>query len=309
MKKSFSATAVVVTYNRKGLLRRCLDSLLEQTLKPARIVIIDNASTDGTADDLRQHGYFDNPLITYRRLEHNTGGAGGFHEGVRVAAELDSPWLWLMDDDAYTDKNALAALRDAIDSEEDIYASTAVFETTEGLALCFPAALVSAPAVRRHAELDEVSQVAAVPFLGFMVSKKTIARIGLPDKDLFISCDDVEYASRLKHIGRRVLLVKRSLIYHPQAGLYSVRFLGRSFFCLVLPPWRRYYDVRNRILVARKHFGGKLWYQTLPGLLVRLAANLAHEKDRAGQLGAYGKGIWHGLRGKRGMTVAPPGKQ
>jgi rhamnopyranosyl-N-acetylglucosaminyl-diphospho-decaprenol beta-1,3/1,4-galactofuranosyltransferase len=94
-----SVAAVVVTFNRKELLCECLDALLAQTYPVSRIVLIDNASSDGTAELLAEKGYLENEIFDYLRLPVNSGGAGGFHEGVKRAFEAGFDWLWLMDDE------------------------------------------------------------------------------------------------------------------------------------------------------------------------------------------------------------------
>ena len=113
--------AVVVTYNRKDLLVECLEALRRQTGPLDAIYIIDNASTDGTPELLRSRGYRDgavieNPLdgseiiIRYVRLPVNTGGAGGFHEGVKRAFHDGYDWIWLMDDDVEPEEYTLEKL-------------------------------------------------------------------------------------------------------------------------------------------------------------------------------------------------------
>ena len=78
-----SICAVVVTYNRKELLLRCLQALEQQSYSLEHIVIVDNASTDGTVDFLEQQGYLENPKVTLLSLLENQGGAGGFHAGIK----------------------------------------------------------------------------------------------------------------------------------------------------------------------------------------------------------------------------------
>ena len=99
---------VVVTYNRKALLVECLEALLNQTHAPERILVIDNAATDGTPELLAQMGLLNEPSIWYQRLEENLGGAGGFEIGMRLAySHLDCDWFWLMDDDTIPTPAAL----------------------------------------------------------------------------------------------------------------------------------------------------------------------------------------------------------
>ena len=96
--------SIVVTFNRKELLLEALESLLNQTVAPTRIILIDNHSTDGTKALLAEHHLLDNPLIDYRYLEENIGGAGGFSLGMEIArAKSELDWISLSDDDAIFD--------------------------------------------------------------------------------------------------------------------------------------------------------------------------------------------------------------
>ena len=78
-------TAVVVTYNRLPLLRRCLAALQAQTVQGLRVLVVDNASADGTAEYLKTLAM---PGLVCRILTENLGGAGGFAYGMQAAAEL-----------------------------------------------------------------------------------------------------------------------------------------------------------------------------------------------------------------------------
>ena len=103
-------TAVVVSYNRKELLVDCIKSILSQTRKPDQVVIINNASTDGTLDTLKSMGYTTNPCIFIISMEKNIGGAGGFHEGIKYAYNNNADWIWCMDDDCIPYPDALELL-------------------------------------------------------------------------------------------------------------------------------------------------------------------------------------------------------
>ncbi len=126
--------AVVVTYNRKNLLIECLEALRKQTRPVQGIYLIDNASTDRTPNFLLEKGYIkelppenlkehwekefkiknltdgNSIKLYYVRMHENTGGAGGFHEGVKRTYEKGYDWLWLMDDDVEPEKKALEIL-------------------------------------------------------------------------------------------------------------------------------------------------------------------------------------------------------
>src|SRR5215208_4045769 len=102
--RPMSVAAVVVTYNRRVLLVECLAALARQTHAVDRIVVVDNASTDGTPDAVAEA---DADLL---RLRRNGGGAEGFHYGVREALAEEPEWIWLMDDDCEPADDALECL-------------------------------------------------------------------------------------------------------------------------------------------------------------------------------------------------------
>src|SRR5436305_13406805 len=172
--------AVVVTHNRKALLRQSLAALGSQTVPPDRILVIDNASADGTSGMVS--GAF--PHAELVRLERNVGGAGGFHEGMRRAHETGADWIWLMDDDTIAAEDALEALLAAAEPNglprPLLLASKAVW--TDGR--LHP---MNAPGTDRRS-FDRLVRAAArklVPlrsatFVSLLVSRDAIDRHGLP---------------------------------------------------------------------------------------------------------------------------------
>ena len=103
--------AVIVTFNRKELLFQCIDCLENQTVGKPDILVIDNASTDGTGEDLVQ--LVRSGRINYFNTGENLGGAGGFSFGIERAAELGYEYIWLMDDDTMAHPDTLEKLLEA----------------------------------------------------------------------------------------------------------------------------------------------------------------------------------------------------
>ena len=91
--------AVIVTYNRKKLLGENIRMLLKQTKLVDKIFIVDNCSTDGTAEYLQENGWKESKRFIYIKTESNIGGAGGFYTGAKAAFDAGADWLVLMDDD------------------------------------------------------------------------------------------------------------------------------------------------------------------------------------------------------------------
>jgi GT2 family glycosyltransferase len=293
-----TVAAVVVTYNRKELLSSCLEALFAQTKPPDAIIVVDNASTDGT--DLFLSGISGRaPGIEVISLRENTGGAGGFAAGLAEASRLGHSWAWLMDDDALPALDALEQLLRHADDDRNLYGSVAVL----GDRLSWPMRPVNGRTedlILSIPDLPETLDAAFIPFLGLLVSRRTIKRIGLPDAGFFIAADDVDYCERARAVGASIILVRDSRINHPASDRYRLWLPGRPFYALRLPPWKRYYDVRNRLLVARNHYGLALYYSTVPGSFLRLAATLWHEGNRWAQVKAFVGGMVDGLLGRKG---------
>lgn len=294
--------AVVVSYNRKALLQQCLNALVAQTVRPEKILVVDNASTDGTLEMLRQEGWLRQPGVELHPLSENSGGAGGFSAGLRFALDGGASWVWMMDDDAAPHPNALEELLRAVEREGDVYGSLAV---SAGVPAWATTVLANPPYVAATAtDVPSAAPVESLPFLGFLVNRSLVERIGLPDPGYFIAADDVEYCLRAQRAGARIIIAGRSHIEHPKADSYQARVLGRQVTCLRLAPWKRYYDTRNRILNARKYFGVRLITQTLPGIGLRLLAALWSEPRKLAQLGAAIAGLVDGMLGRKGRRHA-----
>jgi len=288
---------VVVTYNRRALLLDCLAALRAQSRAPQRIHLIDNASSDGTAEALRAAGWLDRAEFDYHRLADNLGGAGGFAAGLERAVAQGADWVWMMDDDAMPAPDALAALLDAASDAANLYGSVAV--AGEHLAWSMTST-GTGQRIARVADLPPRAEVEFLPFLGILVHRDLVARIGVPDARYFLAADDLEYCLRAGASGARCVLVAASRIEHPAAVSYTFALPGRTLHCLALPPWKRYYDTRNRLFVARRYFGWRLYTQTLPSIALRLLAALWHEPRRAAQCRATLAGVIDGLLARGG---------
>ncbi len=322
---------VVVTYNRKKLLIDCLDSLKEQIMPLQGIYIIDNASIDNTPKLLLTNGYIkelppeeqDSPWekefeiinllnnepikIHYVRMHKNIGGAGGFYEGIKRGYKKGYDWLWLMDDDGIPHQKALKAFFIKDIDPNFIYGSSAVFQDLNGITkLCWPILNSERGLITIHDDMKNIMKVHSIPFLGFFINKEAIKKAGFPDKNFFISGDDVNYCQMLKKAGLKIFLIKNSLLFHSEPPNLILKILNKKILYLKLPPWKRYYDTRNRILTALAYYGIlDNILKMIPGILLRWSISLLKEEDKFNQSKAYFYGIIHGFMGKKGILWEP----
>jgi len=189
--------AIVVTYNRLELLRKCVDSLSKQT-HACDILIVDNASTDGTDVWIKEisERY---PQIHYRNTGVNLGGAGGFNCGMRWAIESGYEFLWLMDDDCLPKENALEKLieADGILNGEYGWLSSAVLWTDGRECKMNRQALQKSYYEYMHFLKDGLVQAKHATFVSLFMRAETVVRFGLPIKEYYIWGDDLEFTRRI----------------------------------------------------------------------------------------------------------------
>lgn len=287
---------VIVTYNRKRLLMQCLNAIANQTYDFEKIILINNASTDGTLADLENEGWSNHSKVEILSQAKNTGGAGGFSTGMQYAFEHGADYVWMMDDDALSYPTALEELMKHA-TPLHIYGSLAINSTDTAWATTL---VEYNKTVNSKKEVPYLAEVQSLPFLGFLTSKEIYKKIGLPDTSYFIAADDVEYCIRAQQAGYKTYICGQSQIEHPKSDRYPFNFLGKQILCLNLVPWKRYYDTRNRLFIAKKYYGLRFYTQTLPASFLRLFAALLNEKNQLKQIKAFFAGLYDGITGRAG---------
>jgi rhamnopyranosyl-N-acetylglucosaminyl-diphospho-decaprenol beta-1,3/1,4-galactofuranosyltransferase len=291
--------AAVVTHNRCELLSRCLDHLEQQSRAPDTILVIDNASSDGTPEMLKARG-----TLTIR--QDNLGSAGGWHRAIEHALEAGFDAIWLMDDDGFPDPGALARLEMELGPERSCTASVVVCEDAhERFVFPFPKlnrhglpVLFGLPRkLQTRAQLQAMAQGGVYPFAhlfnGALISVAAIRKIGNVEPGYFMFGDEVDFFCRLRSQGA-VVSVLDALHYHPDVSMrpYS--------------PAKVYYYVKNSLIIHRRYFN-LAWLRNLLAVgvvLVRVArrnglgAALSYLAGR--DAGAFYRAIGRGLKGQVG---------
>ena len=186
-----STCAVVVTYNRRPLLEECVQALLDQTAAVDEIIVVDNASTDGTADLVRERF----PQVRLEALEENLGGAGGFHHGIGLAHALGHDWLWVMDDDTIPTPTALEALLDGVRRapERPAMLASQVHWTDGSLhPMNYPHPRWRSPADLVRTAEHGLVLIRSNTFVSLLVARETVDRWGLPQAAYFIWGEDTD---------------------------------------------------------------------------------------------------------------------
>jgi rhamnopyranosyl-N-acetylglucosaminyl-diphospho-decaprenol beta-1,3/1,4-galactofuranosyltransferase len=299
-----SVVAIVVTHNRMALLLKCVAALRRQRASSPVIVVVNNASTDGTGAWLAEQTKHGGEQLHGVILPQNRGGAGGFKAGIEAALKTDCQWFWLMDDDAEPGIDALQHLLHHCADGARVLGSLAARGRGSGSEICWPPISHDSIPVRFVRDLPaNILEVGSLPFLGFLIHRDLVEQVGLPDESFFLSCDDLEYCERLKRVGARFFLVRDSIISHPVPDRRIVRLFTLTFILIRQAAWKNYYNARNRIILARRYHGAKLWTATLPSVLLRMFFALLYGPDPLRQLRAFTLGILHGFLGRAGQKA------
>jgi GT2 family glycosyltransferase len=208
-------TTLVVNWNGRAHLDRCFASLLAQTYQPQEIILVDNGSTDGSADHVQAHY----PAVQVIRLPHNTGFAAGNNVGMRRAA---GEYIAVLNNDAYAEPNWLAAMVHAAESDSCVgmvackilFADAPDMINSAGLALDWAGFCWD----WRGGQPDDL-QVTPQECFGpsgaaALYRRAMLDDVGLYDEDFFAYAEDADLDWRAQRAGWRAVYVPTARVYH-----------------------------------------------------------------------------------------------
>ncbi len=289
---------IVVTFNRKELLKKCLNALFSQEYKPAAIYIIDNNSSDGTHQTLQKEGFLKNETIQihYINTGKNLGGAGGFSLGVKTAHEtcLYDAYV-LMDDDGCPDKNEIKNLVPHLGKYD--YINALVVDIDDETKLSFSWNKETGRDRAKASLLQNEDGVVlnyASPFNGTMVSKRLVDKIGYPKAEMFIHGDETEYLNRSKKNGFIPISVINAIHRHP--GNNAV-----TLYCDIMGLKIPYVLKNNPLLVYCRHRNQIYNISGLKNIVKIILTDIVclyyYNKDSKSLAKALLSGVWAGIRG------------
>lgn len=269
--------AVIVTFNRCRNLKVLLGQLINQNYELDSLLIFDNASSDNTVEYLQNIGIAPKHEVISKKLykgmyngittyflenSFNSGGAGGFHDAIKIASDIEGiDYVWVMDDDVFPDENCLHNLLAEIEKDKSVgiaipnrtgngYVDRAIihYDLEKFWVHRFGKLKKSIPAD----DLDSnITRVADMPFEGPLIKKSLIKKVGLPKKEFFLIYDDTEYATRCLQYGDIIFVKNASLKRQIVPQNTSTKKTRRVM------TWKEYYTFRNEIFFERKY--GKNW--------------------------------------------------
>jgi len=260
---------VIVTYNRLNKLIETLNQFSKQTKSPAYVLIVNNASTDGTMEYLAEWQTNEGGCIKIvLNLEENTGGSGGFYEGLKASLDLDADWVWVSDDDAVPECDALEKAYQYLNSSGAMLENISAIcgqvinygeidinhrknYITKGIRI------IECPVPREEYQKDQF-ELNAFSYVGTIISRDKMKLAGVTRKEYFIWWDDTEHSLRLSKIGK-IICVPAIRIHHDTAEEKNVL------------SWKSYYGYRNMTDLYHRHMPWYcFWYFSLKVIIKTL---------------------------------------
>lgn len=279
---------VLITYNRLPLLREALTALAHSTRPVDQILVIDNQSTDGTADALSAEF----PHVAVERTKANLGSAGGYYLGIKRAVDQGFDWIWTLDDDSIAEPDALAQLFAARKrfpdvSRPNLLASRVLWTDGTLHPMNIQKPKLYNPEQQFLAASAACMSIRFTSFVSMLIHRDAITRHGLPITGYFLWNDDVEFSARiLRHeLG---VLVPASVVIHKTAVKHVPSTSSAEKF---------YFEVRNKLWLCRwsKAFARDEKRWMLNSLRRRTWQHLKDNRFNGKVLVAVAKGVLHAL--------------
>lgn len=289
--------ALVLCHNGRDLTLACLESLLQQRYAPMEVLVIDNASQDGTPEAVRA-AYPDLGLI---RTGANLGYAGGNNVGIREALQRGAEAVFLVNNDTLLDPDCVARLVNSLEADPQIgVIGPMVYTWDRGRVISSAGGAIDwwhADAINVGMGEADRGQYKARPVdfingCGLMIARKAIKRVGLLDERYFMYWEEADWCVRVRRAGFSVHFEPEARMRH-KATIRSDR----------LGPTTLYYLTRNRLLFFATHAPLHLRPAALAHALHGALRGLSHERraGRAEHARAIQLGIVHGLQGRWGV--------
>lgn len=248
---------VIVTYNRLEKLKKTLQCYERQSCAFRNMIVVNNHSTDGTAEYLTEWSKLDSPFAKYIiTTEENLGGSGGYFVGQKKAVELNPDWVFLADDDAYPELQMM----------EHFYSFAASHDISSFSAVCAKVNYINGETnfkhrsrvqFRRNRFCDRIDSTASdydqeyftidmLSYVGPFINVAALRQVGFVNPEYFIYYDDSEHSLRLKKYGE-LICVPSILITHdemPEVADQPSKMIS----------WKDYYFYRNNTHMLIRHY-------------------------------------------------------
>jgi GT2 family glycosyltransferase len=226
-----SVWVLVLNWNNAKVTNECLASLQGLEYDNFKVIVLDNGSTDGSVECIRERF----PELEIRELGANLGFAGGNNAGIRAALARGAEYVWLLNNDTTVDPKALRAMVGRAEADRRIGAvGSAIYYAAEPERLqVWGGGYVNFWLGRSRHFLNPVpdEKIQFLTGASLLLRRSVLESVGLLDEGFFLYWEDGDYCFRMRHAGWRLAVAGDSMVWHKEtatAGKKSV-FLDTNF--------------------------------------------------------------------------------
>ena len=273
-------SVIVLNWNGKHLLERCLPSVLGQDYGDYEVVLFDNGSTDGSTDWVSAHF----PAVRVLGTDENVGFSRGNNQAIRAT---ESPFVVLLNNDADPAANWLGDLIAAATSDPSVgMCASKMVRADDPTVMDTCGIEVDRAGIgwdRYSGEPERAEETEPYEIFGpcggaALYRREMLDQVGLLDEDYFIYYEDIDLAWRAQRAGWRCLYVPSARVVHRHSGTVGER-----------SPFKQYLLGRNKLWTIVKNYAWPGWLLHLPSIIVY---------DTGAWLYALLRGDIHPLRGR-----------
>lgn len=262
VEKQNNVGVVLINWNSAEFSIPCIESLMSGAVKPDRIVVVDNASKDDSADLIETRF----PVVSLIRNSRNSGFTGANNIGINNLLSVGFNYIWVLNNDTTVDKDCLSNLKNFMDCHKEVAACSGkiLYSDTDRL-IWYAGALYNKWKMRfshkgeREIDSGQYDLPEDVPFISgccMFVRSDAFKRLGSFDDHFFAYSEDADWCLRAKAYGMALHYVPLALIWHKVSA--SVKKVKKLQSKGVTSPFSIYITSRNRIFILRKHFNNNL---------------------------------------------------
>ena len=287
---------VICNYNKRDYVINCIESIFKSSFNSFDLIVVDNASNDGSAEAIRKR-FGDRLTLIENKI--NTGGAGGFRLGMQFAMDKNYRYIMLSDNDIVVDKNAVGELYNFMEEHPKAGAcGSTIYFMNDPECILEMGAKVDYYELgihgffnnERNIQLPYALECEYVAACSAMYRCDVLRESGLMDEEFFIYFDDIDLSIRIRKAGYKIYAISASKVWHSMIPPSNPTTIGH------------YYFFRNKLYVFAKWIDDEDFSRLAQMLTVRLARISFLERDRREIIDTYNRALNDLFAHKRGKA-------
>jgi len=214
---------IVLNYNGRDTLKKCLESIYLSDYENKEVVVVDNASTDGSFDEMRRHFQ----KFHFIKNNQNIGFAAGNNVAIKWSLEKMADYVLLLNNDAYLEKNTLSILIRETEKNKKPGIFCPLIYNGYTNKIWFSGGKIDwlkMRAIHQAGKTDFISGCA------MLIHKDVFKKIGLLDEKFFLYYEDADFSFRARKAGFDLKIIPEAKVYHYEKSSENI---GKIYYLVL----------------------------------------------------------------------------